>query len=58
MAEQVVVLVTQAQWSDEVAGEMDQVADKRYHLEYHNPAEDSGVEYEYTEIVPKQGGGV
>lgn len=57
MAEQVVVLVTQSQWSDAVAGEMDQVAGTRYYLEYHDPTEEPGVEYEYTEIVTEQRGG-
>lgn len=50
MAPQVVVLVTQSQWTDEVAGEMGTVADEEYHLAYHNPEEDD-VEYEYTEII-------
>jgi DNA sulfur modification protein DndD len=58
MAEQVVVLVTQTHWTDEVAGEMDQVANERYHLEYHNPSDEAGVEYEHTEIVPQHGGGL
>lgn len=56
MAEQVVVLVTQSQWSDEVAGEMDAVAGERFYLEYHDPSEDPSAEYEYTEIVSEQGG--
>jgi len=51
MASQVIVLVTQSQWSEEVAGEMDAVAGVRYRLEYHDPREDPNVEYEYTEIV-------
>lgn len=54
MAEQVVVLVTQSQWSEEVAGEMDSVAGERYFLEYHDPSEEDSVEYEYTEIVPEK----
>jgi len=57
MAEQVVVLVTQSQWTSEVAGEMDAVAGDRYHLEYHDPSEESSVEYEYTEIVAENRGG-
>jgi DNA sulfur modification protein DndD len=56
MAEQVVVLVTQSQWTSEVAGEMDAVAGERYNLEYHDPSEESSAEYEYTEIVPQNGG--
>lgn len=56
MAEQVVVLVTQSQWSDAVAGEMDVVAGERYYLEYHDPADESETDYEYTEIVQKHGG--
>ena len=56
MAEQVVVLVTQSQWSDAVAGEMDKVAGQRYYLEYHDPTEEPGTEYEYTEIVTQNPG--
>lgn len=55
VANQVVVLVTQAQWSDEVEGEMDRYTGKSYSLEYHDPEEDD-VEYEYTEIVNARGG--
>lgn len=51
MASQVIVLVTQSQWSEEVAGEMNDVAGERYKLQYHDPREDPSVEYEYTEIV-------
>ena len=54
MAEQVVVFVTQSQWTEEVEGEMGRVAGEEYHLEYHNPAT-NGVEYEHTEIV-REGG--
>lgn len=57
MAPQVVVLVTQSQWSTEVAGEMEAVAGEEYHLRYHDPAEEPGTDYEYTEIVPETGGG-
>jgi DNA sulfur modification protein DndD len=56
MAEQVVVLVTQSQWSDAVAGELDQVSGQRYHLKYHDPTEEAGTEYEYTEIVTENPG--
>lgn len=56
MAEQVVVLVTQSQWSDEVADEMDEVAGERYYLEYHDPSEETGTEYEHTEIVRERRG--
>jgi len=55
MAHQVVVLVTQSQWTEEVAGEMGRVAGAEYHLEYHDPGE-SDADYEYTEIVQKGGG--
>lgn len=55
MGQQVVVLVTQSQWSEEVAGEMGRVAGEEYHLEYHDPTEDD-VEYEHTEIVRERGG--
>lgn len=50
MAGQVVVLVTQAQYSDEVKREMDHIAGKKYELVYHDPAEDPDARYEYTEI--------
>ncbi len=56
MARQVVVMVTQAQWSEEVANEMEHVAGERYYLDYHDPAEDPDTEYEYTELVRKTGG--
>lgn len=56
MAEQVVVMVTQSQWSAEVSGEMDQVAGNRYYLKYHNPSEEDSAEYEYTEIVQRDRG--
>lgn len=55
MAKQVIVLVTESQWSDAVAGEMDHVAANRYTLEYHDPSENPSVEYEYTELVPETG---
>lgn len=53
MAKQVVVLVTQAQWSEAVAGEMSNIAGQRYYLEYHDPAEEPDTEYEWTQIVPE-----
>ncbi|MFC7214305.1 AAA family ATPase [Saliphagus sp. GCM10025334] len=56
MAQQVVVLVTQSQWTAEVAGEMDAIAGERYRLKYHDPSEDPSVEYEYTEIVSENRG--
>jgi DNA sulfur modification protein DndD len=56
MAEQVVVMVTQSQWSEEVAGEMDKVAGDRYYLRYHDPSDEESAEYEYTEIVHQNGG--
>ncbi len=46
-------LVTQSQWTSEVAGEMGSIAGKQYYLEYHDPSKESSVEYEYTEIIPK-----
>lgn len=58
MAEQVVVLVTQSQWSDAVEGELDRVAGRKFHLDYHNPQEDRSIDYEFTEIeaeVPRAG---
>lgn len=50
MANQVVVMVTQSQWSDAVEGEMDDVSGRKYNLEYHNPSESNDTEYEYTVI--------
>ena len=47
MAEQVVVLVTESQWSDAVAGELADIAGQSYKLQYHDEQK-----YEYTEIVP------
>jgi DNA sulfur modification protein DndD len=50
MAQQVVVLVTDSQWSEEVKGEMARVAGAEYSLEYYDPENDN-VQYEWTEIV-------
>jgi DNA sulfur modification protein DndD len=52
MAHQVTVMVTQSQWSEEVAGEMEKVAGKHYHLEYYD-SDDPGVAHEHTKIVPQ-----
>ena len=54
MASQVVVLVTDSQWSDEVASEMASIAGEEYKLEYHNPADNNPSEYEHTEIVVQE----
>lgn len=51
MADQVMVMLTDSQWSDEVSGEMGPRAGSEYDLIYHDSDED-GVEYEYTEIRP------
>ncbi|MDB9235216.1 AAA family ATPase [Halorubrum ezzemoulense] len=56
MAQQVVVMVTQAQWSEEVASEMEHVAGERYYLDYHDPGEDPDTNYEHTDLVRKTGG--
>lgn len=56
MAHQVVVMVTQSQWSDEVASEMERVAGERYYLDYHDPSEDPAVDHEHTQLVRKTGG--
>lgn len=50
MANQVVVLVTQSQWSSAVEGELDTVSGRKYNLEYHNPSESDTIDYEYTVI--------
>jgi len=55
MAQQVVVMVTQSQWSEAVANEMEHVAGERYYLDYHDPGEESGTNYEYTDLVRKTG---
>ena len=44
MSEQVVVLVTDSQWSDEVKEEMDSIAGNKYFLDYNDGEED------YTEV--------
>jgi DNA sulfur modification protein DndD len=54
MADQVVVLVTQSQWTDAVAGEMDSVAGERYYLKYHDPSEDDSIAFEQTEIISEK----
>lgn len=54
MAHQVVVMVTDSQWTEEVQSEMGRVAGKEYHLEYYDPSSDN-VEHEYTEIVSSGG---
>lgn len=56
MAHQVVVMVTQSQWSEEVAGEMEHVAGERYYLDYHDPTEEADTDYEYTQLVRETGG--
>jgi DNA sulfur modification protein DndD len=48
MGEQVIVLVTESQWSDAVAGEMEAIAGEQYELEYYD-----GQQYDYTEIVSR-----
>ena len=50
MANQVIVMVTQSQWSAAVEGELDSVSGRKYNLEYHNPSESDNLEYEYTVI--------
>lgn len=55
MGEQVVVLVTESQWSDAVSSEMSHAAGRQYHLEYHSPTADSDTEYEHTEIISEGG---
>ena len=56
MGEQIIVLVTESQWSGEVAGEMSQVAGEQYYLEYYDPTADDTVEYEYSQIVSESRG--
>lgn len=52
MSDQVVVMLTDSQWSDEVSSEMGPRAGREYELVYH-PSEEDGTEYEYTEIRPQ-----
>ena len=54
MAEQVVVLVTQSQWSEAVESELDRVAGRKFHLDYYNPQEDRSIPYEYTQIKTEE----
>lgn len=56
MAQQVVVMVTQSQWSEAVANEMEQVAGEHYYFDYHDPGEEYSTDFEYTDIVRKSGG--
>lgn len=53
MSEQVIVLVTDSQWSDEVRGEMEEKIGKEYRLDYRDPREDD-VQYEQTKIKPER----
>ncbi|MEZ3170157.1 AAA family ATPase [Halorubrum sp. RMP-47] len=55
MAQQVVVMVTQSQWSEAVANEMEHVAGERYYLDYHDPGKDPDTNYEHTDLVTKTG---
>lgn len=50
MSEQVIVFVTQAQWSDAVEEELDAVAGHKYQLSYQNPSTEDTVQYETTTI--------
>jgi DNA sulfur modification protein DndD len=50
LADQVVVLVTEPQWEAEVKEHLERTAGRQYYLEYHDPEEEEGIEYEYTEI--------
>ncbi len=54
MGSQVVVLVTDSQWSKEVASEMASIAGEEYKLEYHDPADNNTSEFEYTEVVAQE----
>ena len=56
MAQQVVVMVTQSQWSEAVANEMEHVAGEHYYFDYHDPGEEHSTDFEYTDIVRKSGG--
>lgn len=51
MGEQVIVLVTESQWSDAVAGEMAAIAGQQYELDYKE-----NQQYDFTEIVATEGG--
>jgi len=55
MAEQVIVMLTDSQWTDEVAGEMGPKAGEEYELVYHDPSEEDGTDFEYTQIKPVVG---
>jgi DNA sulfur modification protein DndD len=50
MGDQVIVLVTESQWSDAVAGVMATIAGQQYELEY-----DNDRQYEYTDMVATEG---
>ena len=50
MSDQVVVFVTQSQWSDAVESELDAVAGYKFQLDYQNPSTKDSVQYETTTI--------
>jgi DNA sulfur modification protein DndD len=49
MSRQIIIFVTDSQWSEEVAGEMREIAGRQYRLEYTEPNEGEG--YETTDIT-------
>ena len=51
LADQVIVLVTEPQWEAEVKKHLERRSGKQYYLKYHDPEEEEGVQYEYTEIL-------
>ncbi|MFZ3171657.1 MAG: AAA family ATPase [Carboxydocellales bacterium] len=51
LAHQVIVLVTDSQWNNEVEQKISTRMGKEYFLNNYSPKKDKGVKYEYTEIV-------
>jgi len=56
MSRQIIIFVTDSQWSEEVAGEMREIAGRQYRLEYTDADEGDG--YETTDITTELEGAV
>jgi DNA sulfur modification protein DndD len=50
MSRQILIFVTDSQWSEAVAGEMEDIAGRQYHLEYERSVGPEGEPYETTTI--------
>lgn len=54
MSEQVIVFVTQSQWSEAVEAELNSVSGYKYKLSYQNPSMGENIQYEMTTIEQEQ----